>query len=85
MIIVDVAVVPKSGSFSISSKDGKVKICLRSPAEKNKANIELIKELGKALSCGVRIVSGQKSHHKRLELGVTQDRWERFLGSIQER
>jgi len=82
MITVDVAVVPKGGSFSVSVKDGKIKIRLRSPAEDNKANIELVKELGKALSCEVRILSGQKSRHKRLELGIDQNTWEKFLRSV---
>ncbi len=82
MIIVDVTVVPKGGSFSVSVKDGKVKVHLRSPPENNKANIELVKELGKALSCEVRIVSGQKSRHKKLELGLDKEEWERYLHSL---
>jgi len=80
---VDIAVVPKSGRFSVSVKDGKIKIHLRSAPEDNKANLELIKELGKALHSEVRIVSGLKSRHKTIEIGIVKEDWDDYLRSLE--
>jgi uncharacterized protein (TIGR00251 family) len=78
-MLVEVTVVPKSKRFSVSVKDGKVKIHLRSSPEDNKANIELIKELSKALKTDVRILSGHTSKRKKLEIGMDEENWEFFL------
>ncbi len=78
-MIVEVTAVPKSGRFSVSSKEGKVKVFLKSAAEQNKANMELVKELSKALKKEVRIISGQKSRRKRLYIDVSREEWENFL------
>jgi uncharacterized protein (TIGR00251 family) len=78
-MIVEVTVAPRSKGFSVSVKDGKVRICLRSPPEGNKANLELIKELSKALKAEVHIISGHTSRRKRLELSVSEDEWAAFL------
>ncbi len=64
-MIVEVSVVPNSKKFEIK-KNGKIKIHLKSKAENNKANIELIKELSKRYNCEVSIVSGLKSKNKKL-------------------
>jgi uncharacterized protein (TIGR00251 family) len=79
--MIEVTVVPKSGRFSISVKDKKVKIFLKSAAEQNKANHELVKELSKLLGKDVRIASGLKSKLKRLEIDITEEEWENFLES----
>ncbi len=81
-MIVEVSVVPKSGRFELSLKEGKLKAYLKSPPEKNKANLELAKELSKLLGCQVTIVSGQKSRRKVLELDISQSAWDSFLLSI---
>lgn len=81
-MILEVSVVPNSRKFSISLKGGKVKICLSSPPENNRANIELIKELSKATGRGVRILSGAGSKRKKLEIGMSEGEWEAFLSSI---
>ena len=80
-MIVEITVVPKSGRFSVSRKNGKIKILLKSAPEQNKANIELIKELSKALKAEVHIISGQKSRNKKLEIAVTKEKWEQFLSN----
>jgi len=80
-VIVDITAVPKSGRFSVSLKDGKVKAFLRSAAEQNKANLELVRELSKALDKPVRIISGHKSRHKRLEIDISKEEWEDFLSN----
>ncbi len=78
-MIADVTAVPKSGRFSVSLKDGKVKIFLKSAAEGNKANMELVKELSKLLGAPVRIVSGHTSRRKRIEAGVSEAEWAAFI------
>ncbi len=54
--------------FSIEKKNDVWIISVTSPPEKNKANIEIIKELSR-LYKSARIVSGHKSSRKRIELG----------------
>jgi uncharacterized protein (TIGR00251 family) len=81
-MIVEVAVVPKSGSFRITQKDGKLKIFLKSAPEDNKANFELITQLEKKLGCNVRLVSGAKSRHKKLDIGIQEQEWKLFLNGI---
>ena len=81
-MIVEVTVVPKSGKFSCKLKDGKLRVHLKSPPEENKANIELLKELKKLLACEVRLVSGQKSRHKKIEVAMDGQSWEKFLNSF---
>ncbi len=80
-MIIEVTVVPKQGRFSVSFKDSKVKIFLKSAAEDNKANLELIKELKNRLNCEVRIISGHKSRRKKLEVGTSQTVWYSFIRS----
>lgn len=49
--------------------DGRIKVFLKSPPEKNKANRELIKFLSKILSVrrsDIKIDSGEKSRKKKL-------------------
>lgn len=74
-MILEVIAVPKSKHFFISPKDGKIKIFLRSPPEKNKANLELVTELWRLIGRPVRLLSGHKSKHKRLDLSVTEAEW----------
>lgn len=81
-MIVEVTAVPKSKRFLLSVKDGKLKAFLKSPPENNKANIELIKGLSKALGCPIRIISGQTSRKKRLEIDVSEERWDAFLENL---
>jgi uncharacterized protein (TIGR00251 family) len=78
-MITEVTAVPKSGRFSISFKDGTAKIFLKSAAEGNKANLELVKELSRLLGSPVCIVSGRTSRRKRIEIGITDSEWFTFL------
>jgi len=78
---IDITAMPNSKRFSVSVKDGKVRISLKSSPENNKANIELIRELSKLLGTEVRIVSGFKSKRKRIQINMGEEEWQRFLGS----
>lgn len=64
-MIIEVTVVPNSKKFEIVKKD-KIKIFLKSKAENNKANLELLKELKKKFKCKVFILSGALSKNKKL-------------------
>jgi len=79
-MIIDIAVVPKSKQFSIIKKEGKIKVHLKSAPENNKANLELVKEFSKIFNCQVRIISGLKSKHKKLELDISEENFEMCLG-----
>ena len=74
-----VTVVPKSGRFEIKQKDGKIKIYLKSPAQSNKANLELIRELKKLLKCNVLIVSGSTSRKKILDVALKEEELKSML------
>ncbi len=77
-MILDISVVPKSGGFRISRKDGKVKVYLKSPPEENRANTELVKEFEKLFGKPVVILSGAKSKKKRIKIPVTEEEWNSF-------
>ncbi len=79
-MIIDITVVPKSKKFSIIQKDGQIRIHLKSAPENNKANLELVQELSKLLGCQVRIISGLKSKHKKLDLTISQEELDLYLG-----
>ncbi len=57
----------RSERFAILQKDEILLISLTEPAENNKANIELVKEMTKRFG-GCKIVRGLKSKTKTLEL-----------------
>ena len=78
-MIVDVTVVPNSRSFSLTLKGNRLKISLKSPAENNRANIELVKELSKLLGKPIRIISGQTSRRKKLSIDIEETEWKNYL------
>jgi len=81
-MIVEISVIPKSGGFRIVKKDEKIKVYLKSPAEENKANFEVVKEFENLFGKPVRIVAGTKSKKKKIDLPVTEDEWNVFVSGI---
>jgi uncharacterized protein (TIGR00251 family) len=81
-MIVEASVVPNSRRFSISTKEGRLKIHLASPPENNRANIELIKELTKLTGRSVRILSGASSKRKRIEIAMSEEEWGAFIRDL---
>ena len=81
-MILDVSIVTKSPKFSVSVKDGMIKVRLTSPPEKGEANAELVKELSKALGVGVRILAGHTSRRKRLEIDMDEESWKAALANL---
>ena len=84
--VFDVKVTPGSGRTGwVLDKSGKLKCFLKSPAEKGKANEELIKNLAKTLGVSqdkIAISMGQQSRNKRIsvDLDVTYGRLLELLG-----
>ncbi|MCX6768994.1 MAG: DUF167 domain-containing protein [Candidatus Micrarchaeota archaeon] len=67
-MIVEVKVVPNSREFRITRDEKGWKVCLTQPAERNKANIELVKEMEKITGRRVRILRGGTGRKKVLEI-----------------
>jgi uncharacterized protein (TIGR00251 family) len=65
---INVKVKPSSGEQSIEDKEGFYLVKLKSRAEDNKANMELLKLLQKHFKKDVRIVSGKTSKNKIVEI-----------------
>lgn len=66
-MLVAVKVKPGAKKFEIAQKNGILLISLTEPAENNKANIELVKEMTRVYG-KCRIVRGLKSRTKVLEI-----------------
>ncbi|MBN1800187.1 MAG: DUF167 domain-containing protein [Candidatus Lokiarchaeota archaeon] len=74
--ILHVKVKPNSKKEGIAINDEIVKISVRSKAEQNKANYELLKFLKKKLNIPInhiQILSGIKSVHKTLKIIFSED------------
>jgi len=79
-MILDAVVRPNSRKFEAKLHEGnKLTISLTSPPERNRANIELVKELSKLLGCEVRIVGGFTSKRKALSLAIDENEMKRRL------
>jgi len=86
MLIIEVKVVPSSGKSECKlDKAGRLKCYLKSPPERNEANMELVKLFAKALKLiqnEVEIVSGATSRTKKLKIlkSITEDELLAHLG-----
>lgn len=67
-MLLHVKVVPNSREFRIENKGGEWKIFLTEPADRNKANVELVKKLERATGRKVRILRGGTGKRKVLEI-----------------
>ncbi len=65
---ISVKVIPHSGRTELKEENNQLKLYLKSPPEKNKANLELIKFFKKELHLNVEIISGLKSREKVLRI-----------------
>jgi uncharacterized protein (TIGR00251 family) len=83
MIDISLKAVPNSKSFSISKKGDLVIVHLKNPADKNKANLELIKKFESLFERSVILVSGQKSPKKVLRIDISPERWNCFLSALE--
>ena len=63
-----VKVIPGSGRTELKEENGKLKLYLKSPPDKNKANMELIKFFKKEYGLIVEIKSGLTGRNKMLRI-----------------
>ncbi len=77
MGVLSVKVIPNSGvNRIVGFKNEELVVKVKAQAEKGKANKELIKFLATFFGISksmVTIVSGEKSHHKRIEIPLSMD------------
>ncbi|MDD5023254.1 MAG: DUF167 domain-containing protein [Candidatus ainarchaeum sp.] len=59
-----IKVVPNSKAFRIQNKNGEIIVNTKSKAEDNKANLEIIKNIGKILNRKIRLLKGLKNRRK---------------------
>lgn len=71
-MIVKIKARPNSERLSFELKDGVIRAGLTEPAENNRANLQLVKELTKIFG-GCRFVAGKSSKSKAVELPVTPE------------
>ncbi|VVC04707.1 putative ACR, YggU family [Candidatus Burarchaeum australiense] len=81
-MLIEVTVKPNSRKFAVKLESGKLAVSLTEPAEKNKANLELVKGLARLLGCEVKLIGGLKSKRKRLELGLDERELRENLGLL---
>ena len=70
---IKVKVIPKAKKDCVSEEDGNLKLYVRAPAIDNKANKALIKMLARHSNVrkgNIRIVKGEKSREKIIEIDV---------------
>jgi len=79
-IFIDIEVKPNAKYVKVEQRDGKFVVHVKEPAEKNKANLAIIKLFSKLAPC--RIVSGLASKKKKLLIGATEEKFIEFVSSI---
>ena len=70
-MILDIRVIPKAGRNSVEEEGGRIKVYLTKPAEDGLANEQLVKLLAghfKVRKYQVRIIKGEKSRNKSVEI-----------------
>jgi uncharacterized protein (TIGR00251 family) len=76
-IILEIEARPNSREEKIEQKEGKIKIYVKAPAEKGKANIAIIKIFSKLGPC--RIISGFTSKKKKILISASKEGLDNFL------
>lgn len=65
---ISLRVIPHSSRNELVEEEGKLRLYLKAVPEKNKANMQLIKFFWKEYHLRVRILSGEKSREKVVEV-----------------
>lgn len=82
--IVELSVRPNSPTFRIDVSEDEITVFCRSPPERGRANLEIVKWLSKTLRTEVVIVGGAKSRRKRVLIaGLTPERIRTILAETQ--
>lgn len=81
--LVRVRVIPNSDRSSIQVKEDEIRINVTSPAEKGKANRELLRILCRTFGTrDIEIVSGERSRRKLIRVHADQDAIDRVIDSL---
>jgi len=78
-IVIDLEVSPNSRQEGIEQSEDRIKVHIKAPAEKGKANIAIIKLFSKLAPC--RILSGLASKKKRIYIETDEEKLKEFLAS----
>jgi len=69
-MLIEAEIFPNKRKFAVEIVGNRLRIYVESPPEKGKANREIVKKLRKMLSSEIRIIRGEKSKNKVLEIGL---------------
>ncbi len=82
-VCIEVRVKPNQPEFKIKCSSSRIDVELQNKADKNQANIELIKMFTKILKKPVKFVSGRKSKNKVIKIeSMTEEQVFEVLGAI---
>ncbi|NCN38948.1 MAG: DUF167 domain-containing protein [Candidatus Aenigmarchaeota archaeon] len=79
-LTIEIKAIPNSPLFRIEKKNNQVIIHCKSPPEQNKANLEIVKELGRLTGSRVKIVKGLRSKRKTIVIDDISE--EEFLKKL---
>ena len=79
-LTIEIKAIPNSPLFRIENKNNQVIIHCKSPPEQNKANLEIVKELGRLTGSRVKIVKGLRSKRKTIVIDDISE--EEFLKKL---
>ena len=65
---ISVKVVPGSPEFGIEESEGVWKVHVKAKAERNRANLELLREIGRITGCRARLLRGGTGRKKVIEV-----------------
>ena len=82
-VFIKMRVKPNQPEFKITCSSNRIDVELQNRADKNQANIELIKMFTKILKKPVKFVSGRKSKNKVIKIeSMTEEQVFEVLGAI---
>lgn len=76
MKVINIRVIPNAKKNDVSEEEGKLKVRVKAPAvggKANKALIELLAEFFKTKKKDIRIIRGEKSREKVIEVDIDDD------------
>ena len=76
-VVLKLRVIPNSPAFKLGEFDepkNELRVKVRSPAQKGKANKEILQELGRVFNSSVEIVKGKKSKQKIVTVDASREK-----------
>lgn len=81
-MLLQIKVRTNQNEFFIDTSKNPLVVNLTKPPQNNQANIELIKQFSSLTGCSVKILRGQKSMSKLLELDLSKEKWEKIVSCL---